>query len=162
MHGVGKLAWDDKLAKKAQSLAEKGEVKHSSAEELGDTGENIAWGPSQNATSAVEGWYNEVEFTKNGTAESDKDHTIGHYTQVVWKSSLKLGCAKGKATKDGKDVDFWVCQYSPQGNVKGKFKENVLKRNEKTVQECKSCAVGLHYAHSLLVGLVVAAVAHVL
>ena len=51
----------------------------------------------------------------------------GHFTQVVWKGSVKLGI--GKAT--GK-VDDWFCtwvvgRYSPAGNVQGQYTNNVLK-----------------------------------
>ena len=52
---------------------------------------------------------------------------VGHFTQVVWKGSVKLGI--GKAT--GK-VDDWFCtwvvgRYSPVGNVQGQYRNNVLR-----------------------------------
>ena len=39
----------------------------------------------------------------------------GHYTQVVWERSRRLGC--GVATCGGSSV--WVCNYDPPGNVLG-------------------------------------------
>jgi hypothetical protein len=36
---------------------------------------------------------------------------IGHYTQVMWKSTIKVGCGK----KNG----FLVCKYFPSGNIAG-------------------------------------------
>ena len=47
----------------------------------------------------------------------------GHFTQVVWKSSTKLGC--GIAIANNKAVG--VCNYSPAGNYLGQFATNVLK-----------------------------------
>jgi len=42
----------------------------------------------------------------------------GHYTQVVWAASMKVGCAVATCPADSK---MWgtvvVCQYRPQGNV---------------------------------------------
>merc|ERR1719369_2348441 len=70
MHGVEEVTWDDELAKKAKSLADKGEYKHSSEEELGEAGENIAWGsPSLNATSVVREWYSEFEYKHSSEEE---------------------------------------------------------------------------------------------
>lgn len=49
---------------------------------------------------------------------------VGHFTQVVWKSSEEVGV--GLAT-DGNTV-FVVGQYKPAGNISspGYFKDNVL------------------------------------
>src|SRR5919109_4021378 len=38
----------------------------------------------------------------------------GHYTQVVWKNSVEVGC--GMAICDNKS-QVWVCNYNPPGNV---------------------------------------------
>ena len=55
----------------------------------------------------------------------------GHFTQVVWKGSVKLGIGKatGKAFHDGRN---WFCtwavgRYSPAGNVEGSYTNNVFK-----------------------------------
>ena len=50
----------------------------------------------------------------------------GHFTQVVWKASTKLGI--GKWTAD--DNCVYVCaRYSPAGNMMGDFEANVKKPN---------------------------------
>jgi len=41
----------------------------------------------------------------------------GHYTQVVWRESISLGCAT--------TGDLLVCQYGPTGNMQGDFDSNV-------------------------------------
>lgn len=47
----------------------------------------------------------------------------GHFTQVVWKSSARLGM--GIARKNGYIVV--VANYDPPGNFKGVFGSNVKK-----------------------------------
>ncbi len=36
----------------------------------------------------------------------------GHYTQIVWKTTKKVGCAKIICD----EMDVWVCNYDPPGN----------------------------------------------
>ena len=48
---------------------------------------------------------------------------IGHFTQVVWKSSTKMGV--GKARSQG-GWTYVVANYSPPGNYQGQFTANVL------------------------------------
>jgi hypothetical protein len=47
---------------------------------------------------------------------------LGHFTQMVWKGSRKMGAALVK-TDDGKHIV--VANYYPAGNVIGRFLENV-------------------------------------
>lgn len=41
-------------------------------------------------------------------------NACGHYTQVVWRDSERLGCGVGDCTGGG---EIWVCNYDPPGNV---------------------------------------------
>lgn len=69
---------------------------------------------------AVDDWYQEIKkynFEKPGFTMS-----TGHFSQLIWKDSQKLGIAY--AQKDG-DV-YVVANYDPPGNYRGKFKDNVL------------------------------------
>ena len=52
---------------------------------------------------------------------------VGHFTQVVWKDSIKLGIGKATGKIDKVFCTWVVGRYSPAGNVMGKFQENVLK-----------------------------------
>ena len=52
---------------------------------------------------------------------------LGHYTQVVWKNSTRLGCSDGRATVDNLESDYWVCQYCSAENYRGQFAEKVLR-----------------------------------
>ena len=46
----------------------------------------------------------------------------GHFTQVVWKKSKKMGIAKARTSK-GKIIV--VANYEPAGNWIGQYTENV-------------------------------------
>ncbi|WP_171990869.1 CAP family protein [Streptomyces sp. JHA26] len=51
----------------------------------------------------------------------------GSFTQVVWKSSERLGCGRAAGRPDGEESyqTYIVCSYAPAGNVIGQFKDNV-------------------------------------
>lgn len=74
------------------------------------------------AVKAAENWYNEKEkydfATGSGATESD---VVGHFTQLVWDSSTKLGV--GMAKRGNRTIV--VCHYDPPGNVIKKNAENV-------------------------------------
>merc|ERR1711939_724986 len=78
-------------------------------------------------------WYSEIEFTSPyGLAQSifdstEEGETVGHYTQVVWQSTTKLGCGTAKFVHhSGRERDYWVCQYGPAGNYGGQYENNVF------------------------------------
>ena len=48
----------------------------------------------------------------------------GHFTQVVWKTTTKVGCAVAYAA-DGKST-FVVAKYEKPGNYFGQFAANVM------------------------------------
>ena len=49
----------------------------------------------------------------------------GHFTQVVWKTSLKLGIGRAEGKVNGDKCIFSVARYREAGNYGGKFEENV-------------------------------------
>ncbi|KAF5731874.1 pathogenesis-related protein 1-like [Tripterygium wilfordii] len=42
----------------------------------------------------------------------------GHYTQVVWRKSVRLGCARVGCDNGG---TFVICSYDPPGNYNGEL-----------------------------------------
>ena len=72
-------------------------------------------------TTFVKMWYDEVSmynFNKPGFGMD-----TGHFTQVVWKATTRVGC--GIAMSNNGKV-YAVCQYTPPGNYNNEFKLNVL------------------------------------
>lgn len=121
-HCAPRLAWSEELAHAAQTWAERlardCTFKHSSSK----YGENLwmgtagAFGPQQ----VVGAWYGEgtgYDYRHPGFFMS-----TGHFTQLVWGATHRLGC--GTAICKGNQI--WVCNYDPPGNAMGQFRENVL------------------------------------
>ncbi|CAN1167492.1 Pathogenesis-related protein 1 [Linum perenne] len=116
--GVCPLEWSPVLAECATNytmkLASCGcEMVHSD----GPYGENLAWCDSDlNATQAVEMWDGEkVDYDyENNCCAPEK--MCGHYTQLVWRDSLEVGCAKVRCPGGGTLI---TCNYDPPGNYEG-------------------------------------------
>ena len=52
-----------------------------------------------------------------GCAPADNPNKVdGHFTQVVWRDSAKLGCAKNTCSLGGNSGPLWACEYAPPGN----------------------------------------------
>ena len=120
-HHASPLIWDNNLANYAENYAKKCHFQHSHS----PYGENIAAGyPSISA--AIHAWYAERAHYSYGWPGFS--YRTGHFTQLVWKSTHKLGC--GYATCDGKNGTpgkYLVCEYSPAGNITSRkyFQANV-------------------------------------
>ena len=123
-HGVPPLTLDKKLSRSAQAwadeLAKTGAFEHSDS----GAGENLYKGTTgwKTGKQVVDAWYSEIEDYKFGK-EPRGDKTVGHFTQIVWKNSKRLGVGKAKSKIDGKTVV--VCQYDPAGNMRGRYSANV-------------------------------------
>ena len=46
--------------------------------------------------------------------------SAGHYTQVVWRDTQKVGCGASTCNIQGFDGIYWVCNYDPPGNLVGR------------------------------------------
>ncbi|KAI8064172.1 CAP domain-containing protein [Gongronella butleri] len=115
IHQAPPLTWDNTIANYAADYIGKCVFKHSG----GEYGENLAGG-YRDWPSVVKGWYDEVQnydYSHPGFASN-----TGQFTQVVWKSSTKIGC--GFAPCGGQRL--YMCDYEPAGNYVGEFEENVF------------------------------------
>jgi len=101
----------------ARVLVSKGDLEHSD----GDYGENLSI--KCDGSSATDGWYNEVKNYNYGNPVFAQD--TGHFTQVVWKGSKRLGVGTAKGKWRGYDCEYIVARYTPPGNYPGEFSENV-------------------------------------
>lgn len=118
--GVGPVSWDPKVASFAQSYAAKRagdcRLQHSG----GPYGENIFWGSAGRAWSAadaVASWVGEKKNYHYDTNTCDPGKVCGHYTQVVWRKSVRIGCARVVCAAN-RGV-FITCNYDPPGNFNG-------------------------------------------
>jgi pathogenesis-related protein 1 len=116
------LVWDDQIAAVAQAYSEQCIWGHSD----GEYGENLyaSAGLPSTPKDVVEGWVSEVEFYDYASNECQPDEMCGHYTQVVWADSLRVGCGFTACTTGSPFSGFsewqnWVCNYDPPGNWVG-------------------------------------------
>uniref|UniRef100_A0A803P541 SCP domain-containing protein n=1 Tax=Cannabis sativa TaxID=3483 RepID=A0A803P541_CANSA len=109
------LTWDRNLARYARRWATKQLDECKMMHSFGPYGENIFWGGQDHwtATDAVESWARENQFYDPMTNQCLYGEMCGHYTQVVWRSSLRVGCARMKCHNGGVLV---YCEYDPPGN----------------------------------------------
>ncbi|CDF88932.1 ZYBA0S03-05248g1_1 [Zygosaccharomyces bailii CLIB 213] len=117
---TGSLEWDDSLAQYAQNYADKYDCSGSLTHSGGPYGENLAVGYTSQGT--IDAWYNEIE--KYNWSDPGFSESTGHFTQVVWKSTTKVGC--GSKQCGGSVGTYIICSYNPAGNFIGDFSENVL------------------------------------
>jgi pathogenesis-related protein 1 len=121
------LGWSSEAAKVAQAWADGCTYQHNAGR--GQRGENIAasapagrWTPAD----VVAAWASEAadyDYAANTCAEGKQ---CGHYTQLVWRSTTRAGCAHKLCTVNWPFApappgswDFWVCDYEPPGNFVG-------------------------------------------
>ena len=80
-------------------------------------GENV-YGAGGNATAqqAVTSWAS--EGANYNYATNTCSGVCGHYTQIVWRTTLKVGCAKGTCAGFTYPNSI-VCDYGPGGNIGG-------------------------------------------
>jgi len=121
-YGAPAMTWDATIAAGAQAYAETCASGHSGVSGLG---ENLAWGTAT-LDQGIQLWLDEAaDYNYNQPGFSS---ATGHFTQVVWKSSTKLGCGFAKCST-GPYPTMTVCRYSPEGNIlnAGYFEANVGK-----------------------------------
>lgn len=127
------LRYSPALAKSAQAWANYLQRTHACQMQHSDTtggyGENLYWASplrwsdgqrelrTVTAAEVIRAWgkeqadYDPVSNTCRAGAE------CGHYTQMVWRDTTKVGC--GFAVCSDSREQVWVCHYAPAGNIAG-------------------------------------------
>ena len=85
-------------------------------------GENIAASTNyRDPQGVVDMWMSETAWYHYATNSCDSGQECGHYTQIVWRDTLEVGCAitRCPAILSGQAGYFWVCDYGPGGNYVG-------------------------------------------
>ena len=123
--GVAPLRWDPVLAQRAQQwanyLAVTGRFEHAPERPVNPDGENI-WAGSKGyfiAEQMVDGWIREKRYFKPGSfpdnSTTGRLEDVGHYTQLVWRATGEVGCARAQSWRE----DILVCRYAEAGNYVG-------------------------------------------
>ncbi|XP_008805422.2 pathogenesis-related protein PR-1-like [Phoenix dactylifera] len=114
------LIWDPRLARYAERYANRRRGDCALVHSAGPYGENIFWGSGSGWTpaQAVAAWVSERQWYRYGSNSCAGGwEKCGHYTQIVWRTTRRLGCARVNCA-GGRGV-FIVCDYHPPGNFVG-------------------------------------------
>eukprot|EP01037_Dinobryon_pediforme_P006071 gene6071-6146_t len=119
------LAWDEALARDAAGwaweLARTGEFEHASEDQLRGQGENLFMGTAGafSVDDMIGAFLEERSDFQPGVfpdvARDNDWEGVGHYTQIIWPTTRRVGCAVARA----RGMDVMVCRYFPSGNVYG-------------------------------------------
>jgi pathogenesis-related protein 1 len=117
------MHWASDVAATAQAYANQCVYQHSGAPGLG---ENIfagaPWGDDE--TTAAQLWAGEFASYDYASNTCASGAVCGHYTQMVWRSSVEIGCGITNCSVNSPFAGFpqWtfvVCNYRPPGNFVG-------------------------------------------
>jgi pathogenesis-related protein 1 len=120
------LEWDFDLAKYAQEWADylavnnNGKMEHRGnvGKNSKNAGENIFMGAGKEFSflDASEAWYSEINDYTYTTVTEQNYLKTGHYTQMVWKDTKKVGMGISKSSNGATII---VANYLPPGNYIG-------------------------------------------
>ncbi len=125
-YGSPALTWDETLATAAMAYARRLAATNSFAHDPQrgvdpPQGENLYMGTRGAFSYAAMAklWVDERRDFRAGrfpdVVKSGHWSRVGHYTQVVWPTTQRFGCALATSARD----DFLVCRYLPAGNYFG-------------------------------------------
>nr|XP_023650473.1 cysteine-rich secretory protein LCCL domain-containing 1 [Paramormyrops kingsleyae]XP_023650474.1 cysteine-rich secretory protein LCCL domain-containing 1 [Paramormyrops kingsleyae] len=126
------MVWDAELQRSAEAWAQTCLWEHGPASLLPQIGQNLGvhWGRYRPPTFHIQAWYDEVrDYIYPYPQECNSYcpfHCTGpvctHYTQLVWATSSRVGCAINVCHNMNVWGQIWakavylVCNYSPKGN----------------------------------------------
>ena len=92
--------------------------------------------PANDWDKAVTDWYEEVtHFSKRNVEPFKFSSPTGHYTQLVWADTDKVGCG-ATSYKDGRwFATLYTCNYGPNGNF-------IAGQMYKQGTACSACSQG--------------------
>jgi hypothetical protein len=122
-----RMSWDQGLAVSAQAQANTCRWQHSS--DRINTGENLyaTTFPAVDVEAAVAAWADEYRYYSFENDSCQPGEQCGHYTQLVWEDSLRVGCAAARCAPllnaNGSTLFssavVTTCQYQTAGNYRG-------------------------------------------
>ncbi|XP_045428935.1 peptidase inhibitor 16 isoform X3 [Pipistrellus kuhlii] len=118
-----RMRWDEELAAFAKAYARQCVWGHN--KERGRRGENLfaITDEGMDVPLAVQEWHVEQQHYNFSAAACEPGQVCGHYTQVVWARTDRIGCGSHFCEKlqgvEETNIHLLVCNYEPPGNVKG-------------------------------------------
>jgi hypothetical protein len=120
--GVPALRWNAELAASAQQWADRlaatGRFEHAPENKASPEGENL-WAGTKGyyaPEAMVDAWVREKRYFRPGTfpntSTTGQVEDVGHYTQLIWRETGEVGCAKAASARE----DILVCRYAQAGN----------------------------------------------
>uniref|UniRef100_A0A672H578 Cysteine-rich secretory protein LCCL domain containing 1b n=1 Tax=Salarias fasciatus TaxID=181472 RepID=A0A672H578_SALFA len=126
------MVWDYELERSAEHWAHTCRWEHGPSHMLTQIGQNLGahWGRDRPPTYHVQAWYDEVRYYSYPYSQECNPHcpfrcsgpVCTHYTQLVWATSNRIGCAINVCYNMNVWGMIWakavylVCNYSPPGN----------------------------------------------
>lgn len=108
---VRPLTWDDVVARYAADHAKQRILHCEHVESRGPYGENLAWSKNDlSGSDAVKMWIDLKYYYDFESNSCSPGYDCAYYTQVIWKYSIRLGCAKVRCNNGGTLI---VCNYDP-------------------------------------------------
>ncbi|KAF9012625.1 CAP domain-containing protein [Cyathus striatus] len=124
-YGANPVSWNQDLYASTLQWAQGCNFAHSGGSGYG---ENLAAGSGGYSFSdAMNTWMSEVsQYDYNNPGFSSD---TGHFTQIVWKATTGVACAVATCPAgtifSSLESNYYVCRYTPPGNVIGQFAQNV-------------------------------------
>jgi len=138
LHGSPDLDLDDEVSRNARNRARQIANSDNIRSEQSEYGENTFWYGSssrtmlsENCSNVVKTWYDTgAKYDYDNPEDRNNFSRYGTFTQVVWKSTTKLGCGQALGRNNGLNGVYVVCNYSPAGNLRGAFGDNIGERSK--------------------------------
>ncbi|QCD84234.1 pathogenesis-related protein 1A-like [Vigna unguiculata] len=114
--GVEPLVWNETLVTYGQNYVNSKKKTCEFEHSMGPYGENLAMGYGEfSGRDSVKMWVGEKPNYDEKSNKCVKDECL-HYTQVVWKDTKSVGCARAKCDNN---AIYIICNYYPPGNYIG-------------------------------------------
>ncbi|EXJ70495.1 uncharacterized protein A1O5_06564 [Cladophialophora psammophila CBS 110553] len=130
LHSAPALTWDTTLAQSAKTAAARCSSSHTPSNPYGENIYSFYLTPKTTVPDfslwlkkGIDWWYGEVRDYFSWADHSSQYH----FTQLVWKSTTKIGCSWSPNQCPTTNGDYYLfCKFQPKGNIAGQFGSNVL------------------------------------
>ncbi|KAJ3697598.1 hypothetical protein LUZ61_001303 [Rhynchospora tenuis] len=126
--GVGPLRWSSNLTIIASQITITQQKAGCGFAKLNSSpyGANQAWASyAMSPVEAVGSWVNQGKYYNHTSNTCAQGQQCGTYTQVVWRSSVEIGCAQATCVSKAGDgtvaAALTLCLYNPHGNIQGQI-----------------------------------------